>query len=258
MNDYLSNIINQYKSFDEVHAIALGGSSAAKTADKSSDIDMYVFVKKDLPIEKRENLIKKFSSKYEVGGDYFGAGDEYFVDGMQQQLDVMYWSKDWFESTVHNTWEKHQASNGYSTCFLHTLNIFDIIHDTGSWLQGLKDKLKNPYPDELQANIIKRNMMLMKDKPFASYYEQVKKAIKRDDINSINHRIAAFLESYFDVIFAKNKILHPGEKRLIQFAKTNCKILPEKFEENIRKLLVQPNVDTLKILSNMVENVRKI
>ena len=55
-------------------------------------------------------------------------------------------------------------------------------------------------------------MMLLKDKPFASYYEQIEKAIKRDDKNSINHRISAFMASYFDIIFAKNKMLHPGEK----------------------------------------------
>lgn len=62
----------------------------------------------------------------------------------------------------------------------------------------------------------------------------------------------------FDVLFAKNKILHPGEKRLVQFAKNNCKLLPEMFEENINKLFAQPNSDTLKILSNMVENIRRI
>lgn len=258
MNNSLNIIINQYKGFNEVKAIAIGGSSAAKSADNSSDIDMYIFVDKEIPLNKRETLIKSFSSNYEIGCDYFGAGDEFFVDKMEQQLDVMYWSKDWFENTVHNIWEKHQPSNGYSTCFLHTLNIFEIVHDTENWLQNLKDKLKMPYPEELAQNIIKRNMMLMKDKPFASYYEQIEKAIKREDNNSINHRIAAFLASYFDVIFAKNNILHPGEKRLVQFAKNNCKILPEMFEENINKLLTQPNPDTLNILSNMVDKLRKL
>lgn len=195
MNYYLKNIINQYKNFNEVKAIALGGSSLAKTADKSSDIDMYIFVDKDIPVENRENLIKKFSSKYEAGCDYFGSGDEFFAEGLNRQLDVMYWNKNWFENVVHNVWEKHQASNGYSTCFLHTLNIFRIINDSESWLKVLKDKLKSPYPEELKDNIVKRNMMLMKDKPFASYYEQIEKAIKRSDTNSVNHRIAAFMAS---------------------------------------------------------------
>ena len=99
--------------------------------------------------------------------------------------------------------------------------------------------------------------MLIKDKPFASYYDQIKKALKRNDIVSINHRIAAFLASYFDILFAKNEILNPGEKRLIKFAKDNCKNLPENFEENIINLLNQPNSYTLDILDNMVENIRK-
>ena len=100
--------------------------------------------------------------------------------------------------------------------------------------------------------------MLLKDKPFASYYEQIEKAINRKDIVSINHRISAFLASYFDIIFALNEILHPGEKRLVQYAKDNCKILPDNFEENINKLLTQPSPETLNILNNMVENLRKI
>jgi len=100
-------------------------------------------------------------------------------------------------------------------------------------------------------------MMLMKDKPFASYYEQIEKAVKRNDIVSVNHRIAAFLASYFDVIFAQNELLHPGEKRLIQYVQTHCKILPDNFEQNITKLLKQPNTDTLTILKEMVESLRE-
>ena len=100
--------------------------------------------------------------------------------------------------------------------------------------------------------------MILKDKPFASYYEQIKKGINRADLVSINHRIAAFLASYFDIIFAKNELLHPGEKRLIQYAKNNCKFLPEKFEENITKLLTQPNKETISLLDDMVSNLKQI
>lgn len=101
-------------------------------------------------------------------------------------------------------------------------------------------------------------MMLLKDKPFASYYEQIEKAINRNDIVSINHRISAFMASYFDIIFAVNELLHPGEKRLVKYAKDNCQILPNNFEENINKLLVQPNSETLNILDDMVESLRQI
>lgn len=78
--------------------------------------------------------------------------------------------------------------------------------------------------------------MQLLHKAMPAYELQIAKAIKRGDIISINHRVAAFMESYFDVIFAVNELTHPGEKRLIQICKETCKILPEAFEESLNKL----------------------
>ena len=254
----LKEFLVKFKNFSQVKAIAIGGSGTAKTSDILSDIDIYIFIDKDIPIIERENLIKQYSSKYEVGGEYFGSGDEFFVDELNQQLDVMYWGVNWFNDIVENVWVKHYPSNGYTTAFLYTLNNFQIIYDTDNWLLNLQKSIKTEYPKELKENIIKRNMMLMYDKPFASYYEQIEKAIKRNDIVSINHRISAFLASYFDVIFAVNELLHPGEKRLIQYSLNNCKILPKDFEENLIKLYNRPDVDILSILDNLVNNLKGI
>ena len=258
MEKEIDFILNDYKNFPQVKAIAIGGSSATNTSDKISDIDVYVFVNEDIPVEERENLVKKYSSNYEVGGEYFGSGDEYFVDELKTQLDVMFWNVNWFESMVDNVWIKNYPSNGYTTAFIYTLKNFKVECDPQKWLSELQNKIKTDYPQKLKENIIKRNLMLMKDKPFASYYEQIEKALKRNDLVSVNHRISAFLASYFDVIFAINELLHPGEKRLIKYAKDNCKILPKNFEENIEKLLKQQNPDTLKILEDMVKNLKEL
>lgn len=254
----MDRIINEYKTFDCVEAIALGGSSAAKTSDNVSDYDIYVFTTKEIPVKCREEIIKKYSSKYEAGGEYFGSGDEFFVDSLGVQFDIMYWNKDWFGGVVENVWEKHYPSNGYTTAFLYTLKKFNILYDKNGWLKNLQEKINTPYPESLKENIINRNIMLLKDKPFASYYEQIEKALVRGDIVSVNHRISAFLASYFDIIFAQNELLHPGEKRLIKFALDNCKILPRDFEQNIEKLLIQPNDKTLQILDDIILSLREI
>lgn len=251
----MNDILNKFIEIHEVQAIAIGGSNTAKTSDSSSDIDIYIFSSNGVPLQKREEIIKNVSSKYEIGEEYFGSGDEFLYDKENIVMDMMYWEINWFENIVENVWIKHYPSNGYTTCFLYTLNNFKIIYDPNNWLTNLQTKIKTEYPQELQNNIIKRNMMLMKSKPFASYYEQIEKGIKRNDINSVNHRISAFLASYFDVIFAINKQLHPGEKRLIKYAKDNCKLLPKDFEKNITKLLIQPNSETLSILDEMFDNL---
>ncbi|MBQ7764014.1 DUF4037 domain-containing protein [bacterium] len=251
-------ILQEFQSYQQVKAIAIGGSISAKTNDSKSDIDVYIFVDKDIPVIERESFVKKYSSKYEVGGEYFGSGDEFFVDKINQQLDVMYWNTIWFEGIIDNIWCKHYPSNAYTTAFLYTLKNFEIIFDTDNWLRNLQRSINTNYPLELKQNIIKRNLMLMKEKPFASYYEQIEKAIKRNDIVSINHRITAFLASYYDVIFATNELLHPGEKRLIQYAKDNCKVLPKDFEENIIKLLTLPTNKILTILNEIYANLKII
>ncbi len=257
-NKVFQEIIDKFQQFEEVQAIGIGGSTSANTSDKSSDIDVYVFVNRDIPVEKRREVIIQYSTKYEVGCEYFGAGDEFVVDKIDRQLDVMYFNTQWFEEIVNNVWEKHFPSNGYTTSFLFTLNVMNIIFDKNDWLLGLQNKLKTPYPAELKNNIIKRNLMLLKDKPFASYSEQIEKAVKRYDLASVNHRTAAFMASYFDILFAKNELLHPGEKRLISYAFANCKILPENFENDVNKMLTCSLSEKTAIAEKLVENLRVI
>lgn len=232
------------------------GAVSAETSDDNSDIDVYIFTKTDILIETRENIIKPISSKFEIGGEYFGSGDEFIFDNLGKQLDLMYWTIEWIESVVNKTWIECHPQNVYTTCFLYTLKNFNIIYDKNNRLENLQRKINTPYPLKLKGNIINRNLMLMKDKPFASYYEQIEKALLWNDVTSVNHRISAFVASYFDIIFALNEQLHSGEKRLIQYAKNNCKKLPKDFEKNLLNLFKQLNFATLCILDSIVSELK--
>ena len=257
MNAIVDTLIKEFKKFPQVEAVALGGSVAAETDDDKSDIDIEVFVTKDIPVEARRRLIEKYSGKYEVGCDYFGPGDEFLAGKDGPVLDVMYPNIGWVEKILDNVWEKHRPANGYTTCVLFTIKNCTVLYDRNGWLAGIKKRLAAPYPMELRDNIIRRNLMLLADKPFASYREQIEKALKRGDVNSVNHRLAAFMASYFDIIFALNGLLHPGEKRLVKYAEEHCQILPEYFAKNINHLLKQPNPATLKILDQMLICLKK-
>jgi hypothetical protein len=54
---------------------------------------------------------------------------------------------------------------------------------------------------------------------------------------SIHHRLAALVASYFDVLFALNRALHPGEKRLLALAQRECALLPIETSDDLTSVL---------------------
>ena len=85
-----------------------------------------------------------------------------------------------------------------------------------------------------------------------AFSHQIEKAIKRQDLLSMNHRTSEFFASYFDLLFALNEQTHPGEKRMLEYAKTHCTLLPKQFEETIRDyflLLYQPQQENQAVLA---------
>lgn len=89
----------------------------------------------------------------------------------------------------------------------------------------------------------------------ASFYKQLEKAIKRNDIVSINHRTTAILASYFDILFAINEELHVGEKKLISYAKKLCRKLPDNFDKDIEDIINNNNI--LEKIKNLIGNIKK-
>lgn len=258
IEDILKEIANAYSKLDCVYAVVLSGSRTSNQSDELSDYDIYVYTDKEIPVEFRTALAQKYSDEYEIDNRYFETGDEWTLRESKIGLDFMFRCPNWINDCINNVYNKHYASNGYTTCFLHNVYTSQILYDKNGWFLNLQNKITGAYPLKLKKNIIKRNLMLLSDKKGASYLEQIEFAVKRNDPVSVNHRIAAFLASYFDIIFALNEVYHPGEKRMIKYAKKHCKILPENFEENINELFRVDDTDKLKILNEIVIQLKKI
>ena len=150
-------------------------------------------------------------------------------------IDILYRDLDEFAKGIAETVEQFQARNGYTTCMWHNLKNCKILFDRTGRLTNLQEKYNIPYPEQLQKNIIDRNIRLLRT-GMPAYEMQIAKAVKRRDLVSINHRTAEFLASYFDIIFALNGLTHPGEKRLIDLCVKECKLLPDYFKPNLEGL----------------------
>ena len=100
----------------------------------------------------------------------------------------------------------------------------------------------NPVCLALRQNIVALNHPVLRS-IIPAYANQIEKAVRRGDLVSINHRLAALLASYFDILFAVNRQLHPGEKRQVEFALKNCPLLPYNMESDLDSLLLLTTAD---------------
>lgn len=226
-----------FAGFPSVQAVAVSGSLASPSSDGQSDIDLYVYTSTPIPLADRATLVEHFgASRQDLDLQYWGAGDEWFHAASGIEVDVMYWAPEWVEAQLERLWVQHQASLGYSTCFWHTLRQSLILFDRVGWLAALQQKAQQEYPEALRRAIIVTNYPVLRG-VIPAYLTQIEKAVRRGDLVSVNHRLAALFASYFDILFALNRVLHPGEKRLVQQVSATCAWAPQNMEADIRGVL---------------------
>lgn len=227
-------LLRDLSSLPQVQAIALGGSRAGDVFDAASDYDVYLYCTAPFPKEERRAILSRYCTVMELGNHFWEYEDNCILqNGIP--IDILYRNLTDFTHGVAAVVEQYQASNGYTTCMWHNLLTCRILYDRDDLLTAAKARFDVPYPPQLRQNIIERNMRLLSD-ALPAYQLQLAKAIHRGDQVSIGHRTAAFMESYFDILFALNSLTHPGEKRLVSLCKERCTLLPERFEENIQQL----------------------
>lgn len=233
---FLSELVEYFSSYEDIKAIALAGSLVTELTDESSDIDVYIYASSEVPASFRETFIQKHSSKYELNNQFWETGDEFIVDSLKTSVDIMYRCPNWIQEQIERVWHNKQASVGYSTCFLHNVATSQVLYDKSNWFKNLQEQLQGDYPEQLTKNIIAKNYPILRDN-ISAYKFQIEKALKRNDLVSVNHRVAVLLASYFDILFSINKVFHPGEKKLKQFVNKLCAVKPVNWEQQVYQVL---------------------
>ena len=230
----VEELFHELSALPEVEAIALGGSRAGEVWDEKSDYDVYLYCTAPVAEEVRRELLGRYCTVMEIGNHFWEYEDNCTLNN-GVDIDILYRNLDGFAEDVASVVERCQPRNGYTTCMWHNLRTCKILYDRDGRLAAVKERFDVPYPPLLRERIIDRNRKLLRGS-MPAYEGQIAKAAKRGDLVSVNHRTAAFLESYFDILFALNSQTHPGEKRLVQLCRKQCKVLPERFEENLESL----------------------
>ncbi len=233
----LANLIAaRYSALPQVEAVVLAGSHTTQVSEPDSDIDLYVYWHAEVPMEERGVIAETSAIHVEVNNQFWEPGDEWIDEATGIHVDVMFRHTRWIEEQLERVLGRYEASVGYSTCFWHNIITSKLLFDRSGWFSTLQINARQPYPDELRHRIVAKNYPILRDS-MSSYLNQLRSAIRRCDKVSINHRITAFLASYFDIIFAVNRFPHPGEKRILQIAESQCKELPAEMQDQVHKFM---------------------
>ncbi len=225
----------QLSGLSGVRAVVLGGSLAGGSGDPSSDIDLYVYADQTPPADDRRRVADG-GREIEIDNRFWETGDEW-VDGASGiGIDVIYRSPAWVEGELDRVLVRHEASVGYSTAIWANVAAGVPLSDPSGWYGDLLRRASVPYPEPLRAAIVAKNLPLLWS-AHGAYRGQIAKAISRNDAISVNHRVAALLASVCDIIFALNRVPHPGEKRQLAIIEATCPIRPEGFATDVGSVL---------------------
>ena len=254
-------LFEELAQLDQVEAVVLGGSRAGEHYDQDSDYDVYVYLKAPIAPEIREKLLGKYCSYMEIQNQFWEVEDDCVLNN-GIEIEFIYRSLDDFDKELQKVVLEHQPQNAYTTCMWYNLLHSKVLYDQENRYAALQNKYQIPYPENLKRNIIERQSLLL-EKSLPAFSKQIKKALKRKDILALNHRSSEFFASYFDLLLALNEQLHPGEKRMLSYAKENCALLPQDFETNIQTYFQnlyqwdKPQ-ETLDTLNQLLEHLKKL
>jgi predicted nucleotidyltransferase len=229
-------VADRFAALPQVLAVALAGSRVSDLHDEASDIDLYVYSSAPVPPAERQRIAAERAGRFEVDNRFWEPGDEWVEDASGARVDVIFRDTRWANEQLRRVIERHEASLGYTTALWHNVLVSHLLFDRNAWFDRLRFLARTPYPNELARAIVAKNHPVLRLTQ-SSYLHQIDLALRRDDLVSVNHRVAALLASYFDIIFAVNRLPHPGEKRLLDLAESQCRRLPVNMRADITALL---------------------
>jgi len=248
-------VARRFASLPKVEVVTLAGSLTSEFPDRDSDVDLYVYVTDDIPLGVREEIAAG-SPHAELGNATWETGDEWIDAEAGTRVDVMYRHVRWIEEQLDRVLVQYQASVGYSTCFWYNVLHSQALFDREGWFAALQRRAQQPYPVELKRAIIAKNYPLLRHNQ-SSYFHQIELAMKRNDPVSVNHRVAALLASYFDVLFAVNEQPHPGEKRLLQHAARRQRC-PNEMEAQVRAVIEGDRAEVVARVGELLDGLDEV
>jgi hypothetical protein len=152
----IDDLAAEFANIAEVEAVALGGSRASGWEDDASDIDIYVYSKASVPLERRSALARRRGDPIEIDNRYWETGDEWDEQETGVHVDVMYRALGATYTDLSRVLQQHEASIGYTTCIVHNLSTCRVLFDRGGSSGRYKPSPASPIRRHLRRRLSPR------------------------------------------------------------------------------------------------------
>jgi hypothetical protein len=206
-----------------VIAVSLGGSVGSGLADADSDFDFHVFWTDPLasPTEREAHLATIADAGSIIvrpGTASWELEDWFAVDGRLVELIYVAWRD--VEADVASAYDRGLTDAEFTTARLHNYAHGHALHDPTGVLRATQERLNHAYPEATRDLLLRRE-----PERLAMALKHLRTAQARRDVLFAQHRRYTVQAIFFNLLFALNRLYHPGEKRLLTHAE-RCPIRP--------------------------------
>jgi Domain of unknown function (DUF4037)/Nucleotidyltransferase domain len=222
----LQRIVAAIGDLPGIAAISLGGSTAAGLTDESSDFDVYVYYHQPLAAAAdRAVRLRPLSDEgtLEVGIPTFGLEDHLCVQA--KLIELVYLDLDRLSADTKQAYAQGLSSEGYTTALLYILARSPVLHDATGEVTALRAQLQAGFPEPTRARLLREHPELLR-----YYLELLRISQQRGDLLFVQHMRYSIQMIFFNLLFALNRLYHPGGKRLLNHAQ-RCAIQPADLAE---------------------------
>ncbi len=194
---------------------------ASGLADEVSDIDIHVYWTDPLaPANERSEQLAAIADTGTVraGLTSWGLEDHFSVGGRPFELIYRRW--DDIVGEVDRAYDVGLPSQGFTTAILYAIAHGLPLHDPSGELGSAKDRLSREFPEATRTALLRREPPLLRFN-----LKLLQQAQGRSDLlfaQQVRYKLQML---FFDVLFALNRMYHPGEKRLLEHVR-RCPIRP--------------------------------
>lgn len=194
-----------------LEAVAIGGSRAAGLADAASDTDAYAFYRgtPGTPALRHTALARIADAGQVKESDAFGL--ECHLSQQGRPVELVFLDLAELESLLDRAFGEGLDDPAYPTAFLYTVANCVPTADSGV-LARIKARLE-VYPVATRSRLLK-----VLPEFLDTYLGQIRSSQRRGDLPAVAHRVGHLVDTWFNLLFALNSRLQPGEKRLLVHA----------------------------------------